>query len=129
MADVDPPSFGLFRTFRKIGDTVLAAAQTRLELVSLELQEEKGRLIKLAVWLAAAVFLGVMAMVLVTLTIVFAFGEEARVYVLAGLSLFYIVAALVAFFQIRSRLRKGLLPFADTISELKKDRSLLLPPK
>ncbi|SRR6266404_2235753 len=128
MTDSDPPSDGLFAPFRRLLDTALAAVQNRLELFSVELKEEKVRLVELVLWTAAAVLFAVMALTVLTVAVVFLFWEGARGYVLAVLGLVYSTAAVWSFVKLRNKLKKEALPFAESLSELKKDRSCLQPP-
>jgi len=51
---------------QKVGQwsqTLVAILATRLELFAIELNEEKGDLIRLLVWVAAAMFFGVLAII------------------------------------------------------------------
>lgn len=116
---------GLFASFKALGDSLLAAIQTRLELLSVELQEEKWRLIELLVLTAAAIFFSMVAVVVVTVAIVLLVGDEARPYVLLAFCLFYTLVAALSFRGIRDRLKNRPLPFAGTLAELKKDRECL----
>ena len=57
--DIPPPApTGLMGAFRTLGDGLMASVQDRLELFSLELQEEKFRLIRIFCWISAALFTG-----------------------------------------------------------------------
>ncbi|HWX18265.1 MAG TPA: phage holin family protein [Candidatus Binatia bacterium] len=112
---------GILESLRRAGAGVLALAQNRLELFSVELQEQKARLLKVLVLLAVTVFLGSMALVLVTATIVVLVGENARGPVLVGLSVLYALGAVVAFLALRKELRSAPAPLEDTLSEIKKD--------
>ncbi len=105
-----------------IGATVAEIARSRLELFSLELQEEKIRLIRLLVMTAAALFCGGMAFVLLNVTLVYLFWETARLTVLVSLTVFYaLLLAGLAFGLMRSIARHPL-PFAETLREFRKDR-------
>jgi uncharacterized membrane protein YqjE len=116
---------GLFASLKALGDSLISAVQTRLEILSVELQEEKWRLVELLVLTAAAIFFSVVAVVVVTIAIVMLVSEEVRPYVLLAFSLLYIMAAVISFRGIRDRLKNRPMPFAGTISELKKDRECL----
>jgi uncharacterized membrane protein YqjE len=115
-------SIGFFGSLRRIGETLLAIVQSRLELISHEWREEKTRAVSIAIWGALMVFMAFMSMIAVTFLFVFVFWDQA-VWVLLGFSIFYLGGAALALFVIRSRLKAPL--FAETISQLKKDRSWL----
>lgn len=133
MAEGDQPERGLFSSLARIFDTVLATVQNRLELFSIELQEEKWRFVEVLVWTAAAVFLAILAVTVFTLFVVclcgWLFGEIAQLCCLGGFTLLYGAAAYGAVRALRHRLTGGPMPFADTIAELKKDRECFRPKK
>ncbi|HLP01519.1 MAG TPA: phage holin family protein [Opitutaceae bacterium] len=116
---------GLFGSLRELGDGLLAGAQGRLELFSIELQEEKLRLLKTVVGVGAAVFLGMLAVVFTSLTVVFLFWETARLAVLGSLALFYAGALVVALLLLRRFFARQPSPFAATLHEFGKDRECI----
>ena len=120
-----PASAGFLETCRALGDGLLATVQTRLALFSVELHEEKFRLIQIFIWISAAVFTGMMAVAFASLTLVYLLWESARLAALGGLTLLYggaLVMIVVAFRRYLARLPK---PFAATIEELKEDRACI----
>jgi len=116
---------GLLNSLRSLGDGLLAMAHDRLELFSLELQEEKYRLILTFVWITAAVFMGMMAIAFASLTLVYLFWESARLMVLAGLTVFYAGALVAIILALRRFLARQPSPFAATRGELDKDRTCI----
>jgi uncharacterized membrane protein YqjE len=122
MGDPDQSSAGLLGSLRRFVDTGLGAARNRLELLSVEVREEKSRLIEVLIWASAAIFLGMMALTFISFTIVILFWESARLAALIGISLFYLATAIAAFLGVKSRLTKGPMPFAESLSELDKDK-------
>jgi len=127
MASDDPPRPGILSSIRKLGDAGLALLQNRIELFGVEIEEQKLRLVRLLALVAAVVFLANTAILVISATIVVLAGEAARVPVLVGLSVFYLLAALVAFLALRKELRGSSLPFEGSVSEIKKDREWLNP--
>jgi len=100
MEPATPASAGFLHSLRALGDGLLATVQDRLELFSVELQEEKFRLIQIFVWISAAVFTGMMAIMFASLTLVYLFWASARLAVLGGLTIVYtgaLVAIVIAF--------------------------------
>ena len=117
---------GFVAAFRTLGDGLLGTVQDRLQLFSLELQEEKFRLIQTFVWISAAVFAAAMALAFASLTLVYCFWESARLAVLGGLTVFYsgaLVAIVVAFRRFIARQPS---PFSATREELSHDRTCIL---
>jgi len=116
---------GFIGSFRTLGDTLLATVKDRLELFSLELQEEKFRLIQTFFWISAAVFSGMMAITFASLTVVYLFWERARLAALGGLALFYAVALVVIMIAFRRYLARQPIPFEVTRQELGEDRTCI----
>ena len=116
---------GFLNSLKGLGSTTMATLQNRLELFSIELKEQKFYTTQLLVWIAMAVFLAIMTLVLLTVTVILLVPEEWRGYTAAGFTALYLIGAGVAFWKIRSQLKDSPMPFSDTISELKKDREWL----
>lgn len=119
------PASGFIGALRALTDGLVAGVQHRIELFSVELQEEKFRLIQIFIWISAAVFAGVMAFAFVSLTLVYLFWESARLPVLGGLALFYSVALLAIVVAFRRYLARQPQPFAATLNELAEDRACI----
>lgn len=124
MSDANESANGIWMTTKRILDTALATLQNRLELFAVELEEEKVRLVEILVLAAAAAIFGLMALALVTLTIVVLFWDNGRMFALGGLCLLYVGAGAWTWRALQARL-KARSAFADTISELRKDRECL----
>jgi uncharacterized membrane protein YqjE len=122
-----PPRTGFVDSLRALGDGVLASLQGRLELFSIELQEEKLRLIQTFVWISAAVFTGVMAVTFASLTLVYLFWETARLAVLGGLTVLYAGALVAIIVSFRRYLARHPKPFAATLHEIGEDRACIQP--
>lgn len=116
---------GLLGSFRVLGDTLLATLQDRVALVSVELQEEKFRLIQTFVWISAAVFAGMMMLTFASLTLVYYCWESSRIAVLGGLTLLYAGALIAIVVSLRRYLARQPKPFAATLQELGEDRACI----
>jgi|ERR1043166_42730 uncharacterized membrane protein YqjE len=117
---------GVFASLRRMCDTVIAAVYNRVELVAVEAQEEKERLIQLFVLAAVVVFLGNMAVLMLTLTIVYLAGPSARGPLLIALTVLYLAGTVWGYLALRKKLTSSPRVFNDTLSELKKDRDWLI---
>jgi len=102
---------------------VLATLSNRTELLLVEAQEERQRLLQALLLVAILVTAGTLSLVVVTFTVVAVLWEQ-RVPTLVVLSLVYIAATTVAFFRLRRQMR-GWQAFGATIDELQKDREWL----
>jgi len=125
----DDREHGVFDSVRGICSSTLGLLQNRVELIGVELQEQKERLIRVLVLGAALVFAGNMAALVVTYTIIELAGPDARKPVLIILSLLYVAAAVGAFVWLRKELGAGPPPLSETVSEFKKDRDWVNSPK
>ena len=124
--DNEPPAHpGILGSLRTLADGLIGTAQDRLALFSLELQEEKFRLIQTFFWISALFFAGVMAITFASLALVYLFWESARLAVLGTLALVYtgaLVALIVAFRRYLARQPRLL---ESTLRELEEDRECI----
>jgi uncharacterized membrane protein YqjE len=114
-------------SLRSLGYGLLTILKDRVELVSIELQEEKFRLIQIFIWISAAVFTAFMTIAFASLTLVYAFWESARLAVLGGLSILYGAALVVIILSFRRYLERQPKPFAGSLEELEEDRACIQP--
>ncbi len=120
-----PVSEGFIGSLRTLGDGLIAGVEERLTLFSIELQEEKFRLIQTFVWISAAVFTGMMTITFASLTLVYLFWENARLVVLSGLTTLYAGALVTIIVAFRRYLARQPKPFAATLDELAVDRTCI----
>ncbi|MBC7945832.1 MAG: phage holin family protein [Burkholderiales bacterium] len=121
---MEAPGFqsqGLVHSLKNLGKTGVAILYTRLQLVSNEIQEEKGRLIELMVYAVVGVFCASFGVLLLTFFIVVAFWDTNRLAVLAVMTLLYLSLAAAAIIAFRNKLKAHAAVFAATLTELKKD--------
>lgn len=121
MATPNAESPGVLGSLRVLGESLVAGLQDRIELFSLELQEEKFRLIQLTLWLIAAAFAGILAVTFASLTLVYLFWESARLAVLGGLALGYTGALIAIIITLRRYIARQPTPFQATRRELGED--------
>jgi uncharacterized membrane protein YqjE len=113
---------------RNLGRSAVGVLQNRIELLAVEFEEQKLRLVRLFLLAGAAIFLANAALLVISATIVVLVGEQARGVVLIGLSVGYTIAAFWAFWALRKELRTAPPPFRDSIAEITKDTDWLNPP-
>ncbi|WP_323121783.1 phage holin family protein [Burkholderia alba] len=109
---------------RRLLGSVFALLQTRLELVGIELAEEKERLMGVLFLGLAAMMLATMALISLTVLIAIAFWDTYRWQSLAGITVLYAVGGLVCALKARAGLRDAPSVFEATLNELEKDREL-----
>jgi uncharacterized membrane protein YqjE len=114
---------------RRIAGGVLAIAQTRLELIGIELAEEKDRLLLSLFIGVAGMLLSLMALVTLTVLIAVACWDSYRWQSLAVLTAAYTLAAIGCGLNAWNRLRHAPPIFPATLAELEKDFAALKHPK
>ena len=124
MSELPETTGGIFASLRRMLDGGLALAQKRLEILAVELREEKCRLVEALIWAAAVITLGLMTLTLLTFLVVVICWDNGRVTALVVLSVLYLLGTFAAWFGLRSRLKRAV-PFAGTLDEIKKDRACL----
>lgn len=116
---------GFFESLRSLLSVFIAILQTRLELLSTELAEERERL-KEAILLAVVIlFCASLGVLLLTIFVVAIFWDSHRFLVLGGFVLFYFGLALIAALILRKRALSRPRLFSATLSELHKDHERL----
>lgn len=125
MSAPEPATRGFLDALKGLGEGVLGTVHDRLQLLSLEVHEEKFRLIQTFIWICAAVFTGMLAVIFASLVLVYLFWDTARLTVLGGLALFYFAALGVIIAAFRHRLARQPRPFESTLRELQEDRSCI----
>ena len=121
----EPRKPRLANSLRGFLDNGLQTAQTRLELLALELQEEKLRLgsLLLNVLLSALLLAFGIVFLLIFLTVLF--WEEHRLMALGISTVVCIGAALFAASNAAREIKRGSRLFASSLAELARDREAL----
>lgn len=118
----------LLDSVKTMASTLLAMGQTRLELLSNDLEEERAWLTSMMVWTLVALFCAALAVVLVTLLIVVVFWDTNRLLALSLMIGFFVsgtgIAWRIAFNMSRRKPRL----FSASLAEISKDRAQLAPP-
>ena len=125
MAEPEARTAGFFESLRKVGEAALALLQGRLEILSIELQEEKQRILQHSLWLCVALSILIMGVVLAALALAAAAYTLWGVLGLIVLALVVLLAGAISVWLVVRHLKSGPIPFATTLDELKKDRECL----
>jgi len=112
---------GLLASLRRLGATLVAAGHTRLALASVELTEERERLLRVALLALVAALAFVLAIVGLSALLVVVFWDSARVAVIAALALFYLLVGLWCAHRLRVLVRGAPPLFESTLAELERD--------
>lgn len=94
---------------------------TKLELVGIELQEEKKRILELMIFVAASLLLAVMAFTLITIGIVAKLIEKHLYEGIIVMGVIYFLIAAILYFMAQKKVQTATKVFQTTVDELKKD--------
>jgi uncharacterized membrane protein YqjE len=119
------PIGDLLRSLANLLATAVAIAQTRVELLTTELQEEMHRVAEIMVWTCVALLAAGMGLALTALMIVFIFWDTHRVLASCIVTIAFFGIALAAGMVLRAKLRGRPRLLAATLAELTKDREQL----
>lgn len=128
MAPPTTPSFRFMDSLRVLGDDLFETVQDRIRLLSIELQEEKFRLIQTFVWISVVVFAGMMTAIFASVTLLYLLWETAPLAALGGLTLFYSLVLTATILRFRHLIGHHPQPFAATFEELGADRTCIRSP-
>ena len=106
--------------------TAIGIAQTRLELLTTELQEEVHRVAEIMVYTAIALLAAGVGLFLLALVIIFVFWDTHRLAASIAVTSTVFLVAIVAGLVLRAKLRAKPPMLDATIAELKKDRAALM---
>jgi uncharacterized membrane protein YqjE len=120
---------GLLHSIRHLGQTLLGAAQTRLDILATEIEEERARLEQMLLYALAAAFCLIMGIVLCVLLVVAYYWDTHRLAAIGILAAAFLGAGVVLGLILRDQAKTRPKPFAITRGELAKDRAMLREPK
>jgi uncharacterized membrane protein YqjE len=126
MAD-SSSSPGLLTSLRELADGVVGSVQDRLALFSIEVEEEKLRLIRSFMWLGAVFFTAVLALMFISLAVVYCFTGTSRLVALIAFSIVYTGAFVAVALGARRNLSDEPKPFGSTLREISRDRACIRP--
>lgn len=115
----------LLESLKALGTTAVAAVETRLRILSTDLEEERDALVRLIFWGAVFLFSLFLGVVLAAMLIVVAFWESQRLAVLGVLTGLALGAAAAVGLGLRAWWRRRPRAFGTTLEELAKDRERL----
>jgi uncharacterized membrane protein YqjE len=115
-------SGGITGTIRRLLESTSGFLATKLELIGVELQEEKRRILELLILTAAALLFGVLALTVFTVGIVALFlAKESLPLALIVMSGCYLAISISLFLWVQRKAQIATRVFETTVEELKKD--------
>ncbi len=125
MSTSPPNPGGWLESLRRMGESFLALMRSRFELFTVELQEEKLRLLNLLIWIGLAAAFGFAGVFVAIIALAFWLWATAGYLGLLGLAMAALVIALGIVLGIRNKIQTGPAPFAQTVAEFRKDGECL----
>jgi uncharacterized membrane protein YqjE len=120
---------GLLHSIRRLAQSLLGAAQTRLEILATEIEEERVRLEQLLLVAVGAAFCFGMGIVLCVALIVLYNWDTHRLAAVSILAVAFLAAGVACGWILREKVRMRPKPFTITRGELAKDRDVLRDPQ
>jgi len=111
----------LLESLRRLARTAVEVVRSRLELLSLDVEEAKLRLLSILLLGAVAFFCLTLGLVMGAFWLVVAFWDTHRMLVLGLLTGGFLGGGLLALAALAWRAKKGPRLFAATLAELEKD--------
>ncbi len=121
----EPARPGIFLSLRRLLATALELGSTRLQLVSIEIQEQIEYAANLLLWGMVAIFFGALTVLLLALTVVIAFWDGHRLLAAGLMTGLFAAIALLAAGLVQARLRRRPHFLEATTRELKRDAAAL----
>jgi uncharacterized membrane protein YqjE len=118
-----PP--GMFDSLKQLLGTLVGIAQTRIELLGTEVEEQVARLTSMLLWAIVSLFLAFTTVVLIAVVILVAFWDTNRILAAILLAAGFAVLALISYLRVRAVARGRPHLFQATLEELAKDRDRL----
>lgn len=106
---------------RRLGRSLLTLGRIRLELLAIEVQEEKDRIANLVLWAVLAALLAGFAVLMLLVLAIVALWDSHPLLALGGATGVLVVAAGLALRQLKALTAQPSTLFQASIAELRKD--------
>lgn len=120
-----PPEAGLLASLRGLLATTLAMLRTRAELLVVELEEEKSRVLSVLLFGAAAFFFLSFGLVMLAVFLTALFWDSYRLLVIGTFTGLFLAIGVGALLALRGQLQRGSRLFAASLRELAEDGAAL----
>jgi len=112
---------------RRLGAAFLGLLHSHVELLGIELQEQKSRTVSLLLFAGLALVFALLLLIGLSALILILVWDTYRLTGILGLCGFYTLAALFCAVRLRAAIFDESSPFHSTLEELAKDRERLMP--
>ncbi|MDD0843908.1 phage holin family protein [Pseudomonas sp. Gutcm_11s] len=114
-------------SLKKLGGAFVGLLQGHLELLGIEIQEEKSRSFRLFVFSGLSLIFGLLVLLALSTVVLIACWDTYRLPAAIGLCVVYAAALLLCVRKAMCLAREGESPFRATLAELARDKERLLP--
>jgi uncharacterized membrane protein YqjE len=119
------PATNFLRSLVQLGGTLLAVAQTRVELLTTELSEDLERGLRILLWAMVGLLAGILGLLLAGITVVIYFWDTHRMAAAVGVTAVFLLVAAVAGLVFRRHLHEKPRLLDATRTELHHDVAAL----
>jgi uncharacterized membrane protein YqjE len=119
------PATNLLRSATRLGGTLLAVVQTRVELLTTEISEDVERGVRILLWGLVAVLTAVLGLLLAGITLVIYYWDTHRLTAAIGVTAAFMVLSAVAARVARTHLHEKPKLLDATRTELRRDVTAL----
>ena len=125
MPDDSQRDGGISGALSRLSGSLIALLRTRIELATVEFDEERERIKEMLLLAVCAALLGLFALLFASLLVIVYFWDSNRLAATGAVAVFYVVLAMAVYARMKQRLRDKPQPFAATLSELEQDAASL----
>lgn len=119
------PATNLLRSLVQLGGTLLAVAETRVELLTTELSEDLERGLRILLWAMVGLLAGILGLLLAGITVVIYFWDTHRIAAALGVTAVFLIVSVVAGLAFRRHLNQKPRLLDATRTELHHDVTAL----
>ena len=116
---------GLFNSIKRLLATLIEIVSTRLELLVVELEEERAWLGSLLVWTLVALFCGALGIVLAILLVIVYFWDSHRLLAFSAVTGVFLLGALFSWRVVVNKIRTKPRLFSSSMAAMRKDQEQL----
>lgn len=114
-------------SIKKLGGAIAGLLQGHLELIGIEIQEERVRVFKLFLLASISLILGLLILVGLSAAVVILFWETHPIAAILVLCLIYAIGMIVCVSRAARLAKESAAPFQATVEELSRNRERLMP--
>ena len=115
------PAAGLVAALSGMAATAVVLLRTRLELATVEFEEERERIKTMLVLIVVATVFACFALVALSVLVVVWLWDRSPLLAISGVTIFYVLIAAGAVLALKQQLQAHGRPFAATLAELERD--------